>query len=78
MADLVDFDHEIDESGRPGDEMVAEIAERQHGVVAGRQLFALGFGRGAIDHRIAAGRLRPLSWAFMRLAILASLFVAAG
>jgi hypothetical protein len=40
--------------------MVAEIAERQHGVVARRQLFALGFGRGAIDHRIAAGRLRPL------------------
>jgi very-short-patch-repair endonuclease len=34
--------------------------ERQHGVVARRQLVALGLGRRAIEHRIARGRLRPV------------------
>jgi len=34
-----------------------ELAGRQHGVVARRQLLALGFSKGAIEHRVARGRL---------------------
>jgi very-short-patch-repair endonuclease len=36
---------------------IAVFAARQHGVVARAQLEALGLGRGAIAHRVAAGRL---------------------
>ena len=39
---------------------VWELAREQHGVVARRQLLALGFGRDAIEHRIAKGRLHPI------------------
>jgi very-short-patch-repair endonuclease len=37
-----------------------ELAERQHGAVAWRQLIELGFSRPAIKHRIAKGRLHPI------------------
>jgi predicted transcriptional regulator of viral defense system len=40
--------------------VIARLAARQHGVVARRQLVALGLGRGAIDHRLATGRLHFL------------------
>ncbi len=36
---------------------IAALAARQHGVVARRQLQALGIGRGAIDYRLQRGRL---------------------
>lgn len=36
------------------------LVQRQHGVVTRRQLQALGFSEGAIDHRIARRRLHPL------------------
>jgi very-short-patch-repair endonuclease len=36
---------------------VADLARRQHGVVAKRQLIALGVGAGAIKHRLGVGRL---------------------
>ena len=36
---------------------MAQLAARQHGAVARRQLEALGLGRGAIAHRVEAGRL---------------------
>src|SRR5215213_1229959 len=39
------------------DAAVAELAERQHGVVALRQLRALGLGPGAIKRRSSNGRL---------------------
>ena len=39
------------------DELIAVLAERQHGVVARRQLVALGVGARAIDHRLTCGRL---------------------
>jgi very-short-patch-repair endonuclease len=42
------------------DERVAALAERQHGVVAARQLAELGMGRPAVRHRVARGRLHPL------------------
>lgn len=42
------------------DRALARLASRQHGVVARRQLLALGFSRGAIAVRIRAGRLIPI------------------
>ena len=52
----------MDEFARPGwiDVVIAELATRQHGVVARRQLVALGIGRGAIDGRILRRRLHPV------------------
>lgn len=50
----------IDGLGRGDDRALAALAERQHGVVARRQLLAAGLGRRAIDTRLAAGRLHPL------------------
>jgi very-short-patch-repair endonuclease/predicted transcriptional regulator of viral defense system len=41
----------------PLDRKIARLATRQHGVVARRQLEAVGLGRGAVTHRVAAGRL---------------------
>jgi len=39
---------------------VADLASGQHGVVARRQLIALGIGRSGIDHWVHAGRLHPV------------------
>jgi len=36
------------------------LAERQHGVVARRQLLALGLGAKGIEHRLAIGRLHSI------------------
>lgn len=43
-----------------GDPAMAELADRQHGVVSRTQLLALGFGRRAIQHRIDRGRLHRI------------------
>jgi very-short-patch-repair endonuclease len=48
------------EQTRGLDARIAELAERQHGVVARRQLEALGVGREAIELRLRAGRLLRL------------------
>lgn len=37
--------------------MIGELADRQHGVVARRQLVELGLGRGAVEHRVRLKRL---------------------
>jgi hypothetical protein len=42
------------------DEAIAWLARRQHGIVARRQLVDLGLSRRAIEHRLAAGRLRRI------------------
>lgn len=42
------------------DRLISLVAERQDGVVVGRQLAALGLGRGAISHRVRRGLLQPL------------------
>jgi hypothetical protein len=39
---------------------IAELASRQHGVVARAQLSEMGLGRGAIDQRVARGQLHVL------------------
>jgi very-short-patch-repair endonuclease len=54
---VVAFKHEIGASKTPGDHDIAGLADRQYGRVGGWQLRAMGFGRGAIRHRVAAGRL---------------------
>ena len=45
---------------RPSDREIADLAERQHGVVARRQLLELGLGRDAIRGRVASGRLHRM------------------
>lgn len=54
--------HRIDEQLQPRsvDVAIAALAARQHGIVARTQLVAIGLGRGAIDRRLACGRLHPL------------------
>ncbi|GMV03910.1 MAG: hypothetical protein AMXMBFR53_01920 [Gemmatimonadota bacterium] len=42
------------------DMRILEIAARQHGVVGREQLRAAGLSRGAIEHRLRIGTLRPL------------------
>jgi Protein of unknown function (DUF559)/Transcriptional regulator, AbiEi antitoxin len=42
------------------DGRLADLAGRQHGVVSRRQLLELGLDRGAIERRLAAGRLHRL------------------
>ena len=42
------------------DRAIAKLAERQHGLVARRQLVALGASNGAVANRIAAGRLHQI------------------
>ncbi len=44
----------------PPDTVIAGLADTQHGVVAYRQLEALGLGARAIEHRIAVGRLHRI------------------
>jgi Transcriptional regulator, AbiEi antitoxin len=43
-----------------GDRAVAELADRQHGVVSHDQLLRVGLSRRAIEHRIGRGRLFPI------------------
>jgi hypothetical protein len=40
--------------------VIRELAERQHGVVARRQLIEMGLGPGLIQDRVRSGRLVPL------------------
>lgn len=42
---------------RGADRAIATLADRQHGVVARRQLLAIGIGSRAIDERVGRGRL---------------------
>ncbi len=48
------------EQTRALDGRIAELAERQHGVVARRQLERLGVGKGSIEKRVRMGRLQRL------------------
>jgi hypothetical protein len=48
------------EQTRALDDRIAKLADEQHGVVARRQLLALGVGEEAIEVRLRAGRLHRL------------------
>jgi predicted transcriptional regulator of viral defense system len=62
MAIQCEVGHEIRSQlrTRSADALIAELAGRQHGVVARWQLLALGLGHGAIDHRVARGLLHAV------------------
>lgn len=60
MTDVSPIEHEMDAQKATRDRAIAAIAARQHGVVARRQLTALGLGRGAIRNRTLAGRLHTV------------------
>jgi very-short-patch-repair endonuclease len=47
---------------RDWDAAISEVAKGQHGVVARRQLSAMGLGAEAIDWRLRHGRLHRLYW----------------
>jgi predicted transcriptional regulator of viral defense system len=49
------------EQTRALDAQVGELADRQHGVVARRQLERLGVGKGSIEKRMRMGRLHRLN-----------------
>ena len=49
-----------DSHGKSCDRAIAELAGRQHGVVARVQLGRIGLGRGAIEWRLARGRLHRM------------------
>jgi very-short-patch-repair endonuclease len=50
----------VESSARVKDRAMASLAHRQHGVVARRQLLALGMGRGAVRERIRRGQLNEV------------------
>jgi very-short-patch-repair endonuclease len=54
------FDAPYGRRAYTGDLAIAEIAERQYGVVSRDQLLDLGLGAGAVLHRVRAGRLHRL------------------
>src|SRR5436190_23398717 len=56
-ADVDELRHLCGAEDHPRDRWIAELAARQHGVVARRQLVALGLDRGAIRSRLASGPL---------------------
>ena len=60
MPAAVDIWSDMRTKGLPREAVIAAIAERQHGVVAARQLRAVGFHASAVRRRVAAGRLHPL------------------
>jgi hypothetical protein len=50
----------VGSSARERDRAMARLAERQHGVVARRQLLELGFGRRAVTGRLQRGQLHEV------------------
>jgi hypothetical protein len=60
MVDLGSNSFDIHSKESPGGQALAELAERQHGVVASRQLLEIGLGRAAIQYRLASGSLHQL------------------
>jgi len=59
-AGNIDRDIRGKRSSCVADRLIADLAERQHGVVALRQLEALGLPAGAIEWRLRVGRLHAL------------------
>ncbi len=64
MPNETPISHAMDGKSAPrsADDRIGGLAETQHGVVGRWQLLRLGLGRGAIENRIARGRLRRVQW----------------
>src|SRR3954452_10732734 len=60
MVDLGSISFDIRSKESPGDQAIAALADQQHGVVAIWQLLEIGFGRAAIQCRLASGSLHQL------------------
>ena len=60
MNSLAALDRGMGGRELPVDGRVAELAQTQHGVVAHRQLLALGLGADAVQHRVTVGRLHTV------------------
>jgi REase_MTES_1575/Transcriptional regulator, AbiEi antitoxin len=60
MAGVGGFQSAIRTKNRPVDLEVGELAQRQHGVVAHRQLTDIGLSPSAIRRRLGLGRLHPV------------------
>lgn len=60
MAEVGGFQSAIRTKNRPVDREVGELAQRQHGVVAHRQLTDIGLSPSAIRRRLGLGRLHPV------------------
>src|SRR4051794_2288005 len=60
MVDLGSISFDIRSKESPGDQALADLAERQHGAVAIWQLLGMGFGRAAIQYRLGSGSLHQL------------------
>jgi hypothetical protein len=54
------FDHDMHVRYASPDWKIGEWAARHHGVVSRCELFEMGIGRGALEHRLRTGRLRLL------------------
>src|SRR4051812_12610979 len=60
FRDVERFEVAIRPQIAPRDRKIAVLAARQHGVVAHRQLMALGLSASAIQRMVSAGRLHPI------------------
>src|SRR3954470_21640887 len=60
MTVNTDFGGHIGPLSQPWDRVIADVARRQHGVVARWQLLDLGIGEYAVRHRLRAGRLHAV------------------
>src|SRR5438552_18814476 len=60
MADVDDLDPRGGGQGRPRQRWLAQLATRQHGVVARRQLLSLGFSRREIEGLLTRGAVIPI------------------
>ena len=56
----ISVDRRRERNARPRNRAIAELAERQHGVVSRDQLRAAGFSDPAIDRRVRCWHLRPV------------------
>jgi very-short-patch-repair endonuclease len=56
----IESPHATKKTVRPLDLVMSELADRQHGVVARRQLLEIGIGHGSIVGRLARGSLHPV------------------
>lgn len=60
IVEQVDRARDVEGDGPTTDRRIAGLAAQQHGVVARRQMLAIGIGREAVQHRLETGRLHAV------------------